>query len=207
MEKAIESVLSTGELPSRFEHRENFLVLDVRNTYEFEMVHLEWREYLHAIPVHYFEMLGFDGKDEMADSVIACIKQHLAYQLPGVKHIPRVREKRDTSKCIAGRLNSLGYPSANLKGGMKVWGKHYCTRTVVEDVDLAIHQVSRKVCGCLGYTVVSERKTLVIDPLRHIQPYLNLARSMRFNIERMIETCASRITSTADKKRFIRSNV
>jgi glyoxylase-like metal-dependent hydrolase (beta-lactamase superfamily II) len=82
----------------------------------------------------------------------------------------------------------LGYTSANLKGGMKAWGEHYATRALVEGPDLAIYQVSRPARGCLSYVVASAGKAIVIDPLRHLQPYLDLARGTGLTIEAVIDT-------------------
>jgi len=59
---------------------------------------------------------------------------------------------------------------------------------VVESPDLAIYQVSRPARGCLSYVVASARKAVVIDPLRHLQPYLDLAREQGLTIESVIDT-------------------
>ncbi len=96
--------------------------------------------------------------------------------------------KGDTSEYVAQGLDRLGYASANLKGAMKAWGEHYNTRAVVEAQDLGIYQVSRPARGCLSYLAASEGHAVVIDPLRHITPYLDLARSKGCNIERVIDT-------------------
>jgi glyoxylase-like metal-dependent hydrolase (beta-lactamase superfamily II) len=124
----------------------------------------------------------------MVDSVVACVEQHLAGQLPKDLMILSVCAKGDTSEYVAQGLDRLGYTSANLKGGMKAWGEHYATRAVVEAPALAIYQVSRTARGCVSYVVVSEGKALVIDPLRHLHPYLELARSKGFSIETVIDT-------------------
>jgi glyoxylase-like metal-dependent hydrolase (beta-lactamase superfamily II)/rhodanese-related sulfurtransferase len=188
MEKVVESVWTTSELLSSLERCEKFFVLDVRNRDEFERFRLEGRELLPAINFPYFEMLELGGRDEMVDSVVACVEQHLTGQLPLDMPILSVCAKGDTSEYVARGLDRLGYMSTNLKGGMKAWGEHYCTRAVVEDADLTIYQISRPARGCLSYVVVSEGKALVIDPLRHLQPYLDLAHSGRFNIESVIDT-------------------
>jgi glyoxylase-like metal-dependent hydrolase (beta-lactamase superfamily II) len=71
---------------------------------------------------------------------------------------------------------------------MKAWGEHYATRTVVEGPDLAIYQVSRPARGCLSYVVASAGKAIVIDALRHLHPYLDLARAKGLTIEAVIDT-------------------
>lgn len=187
MDKAVESAWATGDLFANIELRKKFFVLDVRNREEFERFRLEGSEPL-PINIPYFEMLELGGKDEMVDSVVACVEQHFAEQLPRDRPILSVCAKGDTSEYVAQGLARIGYTSANLKGGMKAWGEYYSTKAVVEDSDLAIYQISRPARGCLSYVVVSEGKSLVIDPLRHIQPYLDLSGTKSFDIETVIDT-------------------
>ncbi|MGH9447085.1 MAG: MBL fold metallo-hydrolase, partial [Terriglobia bacterium] len=187
-ERLNDEVWTAGGLLERLERRDKFFVLDVRNRSEFERFHLEGREPLPAINVPYFEMLELGGKDEMVDSVVAYVAQQLAGQLPKDVQILSVCAKGDTSEYVAQGVRRLGYASANLKGGMKAWGEHYATRALTEGPDLSIYQVSRPARGCLSYVVVSQGKSVVIDPLRHVHPYLDLARHKTFNIESVIDT-------------------
>jgi len=71
---------------------------------------------------------------------------------------------------------------------MKAWGEFYATRALAEGPDLAIYQVSRPARGCLSYVVASAGKAIVIDPLRHLHPYLDLARVRGLAIEAVIDT-------------------
>jgi glyoxylase-like metal-dependent hydrolase (beta-lactamase superfamily II)/rhodanese-related sulfurtransferase len=187
-ERPNSEVWSAGDLLERLERRANFFVLDVRNRDEFERFRLEGREPLPAVNVPYFEMLELGGKDEMLDSVVAYVEHDLADKLPRDLQILAVCAKGDTSEFVAQGLCRRGYASANLKGGMKAWGEHYATRALVEGPDLAIYQVSRPARGCLSYMVASAGKAVVIDPLRHLHPYLDLARGTGLTIEAVIDT-------------------
>jgi len=187
-ERLNDEVWTAEELLERLERRDKFFVLDVRNRDEFGRFRIEGREPLPAVNVPYFEMLELGGKDEMVDSVVAYIEQHLANQLPHALPILSACAKGDTSEYVSQGLRRLGYASANLKGGMKAWGLHYATRAVVETPTLAVYQVSRPARGCLSYVVASVGKAVVIDPLRHLYPYLDLARSKGLTIERVIDT-------------------
>jgi len=181
-------VWTAGDLLDRLERRDAFFVLDVRNRDEFERFRLEGRRPVPALNIPYFEMLEIGGKDEMVDSVVAYVEQDLTGALPSDLPILAVCAKGDTSEFVAQGLRRLGYRSANLKGGMRAWGEHYATRPLVESPDLAIYQVSRPARGCLSYVVASARKAIVIDPLRHLQPYLDLARGKGLTIEAVIDT-------------------
>jgi glyoxylase-like metal-dependent hydrolase (beta-lactamase superfamily II)/rhodanese-related sulfurtransferase len=187
-EKLTNEVWSPADLLERLERRDKFFVLDVRNRDEFGRVRLEGRSPLPAVNIPYFEMLELGGKDDMLDSVVTYIEQQLAGQLPSDLPILAVCAKGDTSGFVAEGLQRLGYANVNLKGGMKAWGEHYARRVLTEDSDLTIYQVSRPVRGCLSYVVASGGKAIVIDPLRHLAPYLDLAREMDLTIETVIDT-------------------
>jgi len=183
-----EEVWTAGDLLERMERRDDFFVLDVRNRDEFERQRLEGRSPLPTVNIPYFEMLELGGKDEMLDSVVAYVERDLADQLPSDLPILAVCAKGDTSEFVAQGLRRLGYASANLKGGMKAWGEHYATRALVEGPELAIYQVSRPARGCLSYVVASAGKAIVIDPLRHLHPYLDLACETGLTIKAVIDT-------------------
>ncbi len=48
--------------------------------------------------------------------------------------------------------------------------------------------MSRPARGCLSYVVASQRQAVVIDPLRHLHPYIDLARAKGLAIESVIDT-------------------
>jgi len=187
-ERLNNGVWSSADLLERLESRDTFFVLDVRNRDEFERVRLEGRSPVPAVNIPYYEMLELGGKDEMVDSVVACVERALADQLPRDLPILAVCAKGGTSEFVAQGLRRLGYASANLKGGMKAWGEHYATRALIEGPDLAIYQVSRPARGCLSYLVASAGRAIVIDPLRHLHPYLDLARGRGLTIEAVMDT-------------------
>ena len=187
-ERPNDEIWSPEDLLGRLERRDKFFVLDVRNRDEFERFRLEGRSPLPAVNVPYFEMLELGGKEEMLDSVIAYIERDLADQLPAGVKILSVCAKGDTSEYVAEALRRLSYPCANLQGGMKAWGNYYATRALTEEPDLAIYQVSRPARGCLSYMVASAGKAIVIDPLRHLHPYLDLAKRIGVTIEAVIDT-------------------
>ena len=187
-EALTDEVWSPADLLRRLERGDRFFVLDVRNRNDFARFRLEGRKPLPAVNIPYFEMLELGGQDEMLDSIVSCIEQQLAAQLPSDQPILAVCAKGDTSTFVAEGLRRLGYAHANLTGGMKAWGEHYATRVLLEDPDLTIWQVSRPARGCLSYVVASAGKAIVIDPLRHLDPYLKLAREAEFTIETIIDT-------------------
>jgi len=181
-------VWSAGELLERLQRRDPVFVLDVRNRDEFERTRIEGRGPVPTINLPYFEMLESGGKDEMLDSVVACVERDLSSQIPSDRPILAVCAKGDTSVLVAQGLCRMGYTSASLKGGMKGWAEYYATRPLFDDPALSLYQVSRPARGCLSYLVASAGKAIVIDPLRHLHPYLDLARAAGVTITSVIDT-------------------
>jgi glyoxylase-like metal-dependent hydrolase (beta-lactamase superfamily II)/rhodanese-related sulfurtransferase len=176
------------DLLERLQERAKFFVFDVRNRDEFDRFRLEGRGTLPTLNVPYFELIELGGRDDMVDSIVAGVEQTFAQQLPKDVPILAVCAKGETAKFVTQGLRRLGYASATLQGGMLGWGQHYATRPVVETADLAIYQVSRPARGCLSYVIASDGKAIVIDALRHLHPYLDLAREKGLKITAIIDT-------------------
>lgn len=178
---------TTGELLDQLRHQQKLFVLDVRNRDEFERFPLEGAG-LNTINLPYFEMLEAGGKDDMVESVAVCIERDLADQIPKNSPVLAVCAKGDTSEYVKQALQQLRYDAASLQGGMKAWGDYYEAQRVLDSADLSIFQIARPARGCLSYMVISEGKAVVIDPLRHLHPYLKLARDRKCSIVDVIDT-------------------
>src|SRR5579884_135728 len=96
-EALTDEVWSPADLLRRLERGDRFFVLDVRNRNDFARFRLEGRKPLPAVNIPYFEMLELGGQDEMLDSIVSCIEQQLAAQLPSDQPILAVCAKGDTS--------------------------------------------------------------------------------------------------------------
>jgi glyoxylase-like metal-dependent hydrolase (beta-lactamase superfamily II)/rhodanese-related sulfurtransferase len=175
------------DLFEHIQHRERLYVLDVRNREEFEKLKIEGPG-VHAINFPYFEMLESGGEDDMIDAVTACVRRDLSDQLPPTAPVLAVCAKGETAQFVNQGLQRLGYTSATLAGGMKAWGEHYERRRIHQSIDLQIYQISRPARGCLSYVLISGEHAIVIDPLRHVHPYLDLAREAKCRIEAVIDT-------------------
>lgn len=188
MQSIGEEVWTPGELLSRLERRDRFFVFDVRNRDEFGRFRLEGRVPLSSLNLPYFELLESGGKDDMVESIVACVERDLRDKLPSDSPILAVCAKGGTSEFVAQALRQIGYPCVNLERGMKGWGEYYSVRKVVKSGDLSIYQVSRPARGCLSYVVASNGHALVIDPLRHLEPYLDLASREQLKMDQVVDT-------------------
>jgi glyoxylase-like metal-dependent hydrolase (beta-lactamase superfamily II)/rhodanese-related sulfurtransferase len=186
-EPTTEITWTAGELLDQLRRRQKLFVLDVRNREEFERSPLEGAG-LSAINLPYFEILESGGKDDMVDSVVACVERDLADRLPQDSPILAVCAKGDTSEYVMQGLQRLGYDAGSLKGGMKAWGNHYESLAILDTAGLGIFQISRPARGCLSYMVMADSEAIVIDPLRHLHPYTELARARSCTITSVIDT-------------------
>jgi glyoxylase-like metal-dependent hydrolase (beta-lactamase superfamily II)/rhodanese-related sulfurtransferase len=188
MQSVGEEVWTPESLLTRLERHDKFFVFDVRNRDEFERFRLEGREPLPTLNLPYFELLESGGRDDMVEAIVACVERDLRDKLPTDQPILTVCAKGGTSEFVAQALRQMGYCCVNLEHGMKGWGEYYAVRAVVETGNLAVYQVSRAARGCLSYVIASEEHAVVIDPLRHLEPYLALAKQHGFRIGRVIDT-------------------
>lgn len=176
------------EQKEHLDRRADFFILDVRNRDEFSAWKIEGRETPPMLNVPYFEMLEQGGKEDFIESIIAYTRRELIGQLPKDQPILTVCAKGDTSAYVADGLRQLGYSAVNLRGGMRAWGNLYEVNPVIESRDLSVYQISRPARGCLSYIIVSDDQAAIIDPLRHIETYLDVARAKGFRIEEVIDT-------------------
>jgi glyoxylase-like metal-dependent hydrolase (beta-lactamase superfamily II)/rhodanese-related sulfurtransferase len=181
-------VWTASHLLQQLERNQKFFVLDVRSRDAFEQFHLEGRAPLPTVNMPYFELLEMGGKDDMLDSLVAGVEQGLVQQLPKDMLILSVCAKGQSSEYVAQALRRMGYDVVGLQGGTKAWSEYYAIHTIAEAADLAVYQVSRPARGCLSYVIAGEGKAIVIDPLRHLSPYLDLARDKGLTITAIIDT-------------------
>ena len=175
-------------LQDRLEAGEEFFVFDVRNEDEFESWKIEGRRRLETVNVPYYEMLEVDEFDDVVDSFRAFLAKSWAEKLPRDRPILAVCAKGDTSEFVAEALRRLDFEAFNLAGGTVAWGDHYAVRPVVETAELTVLQVSRPARGCLSHVVASDGSVVVIDPLRHVDRYLDLVRERGWQLDLVLDT-------------------
>lgn len=178
------------ELNERVERGDRFAILDVRNRDEFEAARIEGRSPIPTTNVPYFEMLEGAGDDEdLSQAVLQYARANLDGSLPKDTPLLTVCAKGGTSRLVAGALRELGYDVTNLSGGTAAWGDFYAKRTAATEA-ATITQFARSARGCLSYLVDCDGIAAVIDPGRHIEPYLDAAAERTASIRLVIDTHA-----------------
>ena len=179
---------TAAELNERLEKGEEFFVFDVRNEDEYEGWKIEGSEPLPMANVPYYEMLEVDEHDDVVDSFVDFLGRGWADKLPKDKPVLAVCAKGDTSEFVAQAMQRMGFEAYNLEGGTKAWGDFYYVRALEESDERSVYQVARPARGCLSYVVASEGQAVVIDPLRHINHYEELAEAKGFKIVLILDT-------------------
>ncbi|MGH9204876.1 MAG: MBL fold metallo-hydrolase, partial [Vicinamibacterales bacterium] len=178
------------DLNDRVERGDRFFILDVRNRDEFERSRIEGRVPIPTTNVPYFEMLESAGDDDDLEAAVArYVEASLSAELPKGTPLLTVCAKGGTSRLVAGALRHLGYDVSNLAGGAAAWGDFYEARSVVTG-NVNIAQIARTARGCLSYLIDSGGSAALIDPGRHVDEYLALAKRHNVNINLVIDTHA-----------------
>lgn len=167
--------IEVSTLARKIIHKEPLFLLDVRN----EQAFTDWKiegESVEILNAPYMELL------ESVDSVIE--------QLPRDKQVIVICAKEGSSIFIGEMLIQAGVKNVSyVKGGMRAWSQHI-EPLFVGDLSTGgeIYQFVRMGKGCLSYMIISKGEALVIDPIRHIQPYHLFAEKKDATITHIIDT-------------------
>jgi glyoxylase-like metal-dependent hydrolase (beta-lactamase superfamily II)/rhodanese-related sulfurtransferase len=186
----MDTQLTPAELKRRLDRGEPLFLLDVRPAKEFARWRIEASPSLAALNVPYTRIVAEAEDDDLARAAASYAKAHLERELPRDRLVVAVCAKGHTSAFVAEGLRARGYSAASLTGGMAAWASLYDVRAVADERDLGILQVIRPARGCLGYVVSSKGEAIVIDPLRHVERYLEIAAERKLRIVRVLDTHA-----------------
>ncbi|MFC7060275.1 MBL fold metallo-hydrolase [Halobacillus seohaensis] len=168
--------ITTSEVAKRVVNHEETLILDVRNTDEFDDWKIEGGK-VEVINEPYFNLL--EGIDPVAD------------KLDKNQEVIVVCAKGGSSQMVAELLEEEGGFTKvfNLEGGMKAWSEHL---EPVKIGDLSdggsIHQFVRLGKGCLSYLIESNGEVAIVDTNRMIDIYEDFAKDKDVQIKYLIDT-------------------
>lgn len=179
--------ITPAELKRLLDANEKLFIVDVRNREEFKTWRVEGREPIPAVNVPYVEVIEEMESDDVADGFAQYARQRWTEILPKDALILVVCAKGGTSIFAAEGLARLGYNAASLEGGMGAWGDFYDLKPVVQG-DLAIYQVIRPARGCLSYVLARNGEAVIVDPLRHLDPYLSFLSDQKLSLVAVLDT-------------------
>ncbi len=165
-------------------------VLDVRAGDEFEAWQIEGRGDLQTVNIPYYEMLEVAEHADLVDTFQEFLSRGPAESFPKDAPVLVACAKGDTSEFVAEALRRLDFDAASLEGGTRAWGNYYHVETISESAERTVLQILRPARGCLSYVISSGGKAAVIDPLRHVEHYLEIARERGWTYELILDTHA-----------------
>ncbi len=152
----------------------DMVVLDVRNETDFQRWRVEGRADLPVINIPYYAFL----EDEEASVA----------QTPLDRPIYVVCAKEGSAQFVADVLHTHGRQVAYLAGGIVSWGRFYDFRDVINEPFGRIVQIARPARGDLSFLIISQGQAAVIDPLRHIEHYLDVLQMAGAHLTHILDT-------------------
>jgi glyoxylase-like metal-dependent hydrolase (beta-lactamase superfamily II)/rhodanese-related sulfurtransferase len=169
--------ITAAELYARISQPNDIFLLDVRNDEEFT----NWRIESRYTPTTLHLFYGNFLEDEEGS----------VQKVPRDRKIVVVCAKGGASDYVAEILRTnYSLDAANLDGGMIAWGNYYATHPVVSTDAYQIFQFDRVARGCLSYVLVSQGQAAVIDPVRHINQYVQLLAEEDASLVLVLDTHA-----------------
>lgn len=168
--------ITTSELAKKVVNHEETLILDVRNTVEFDNWKIEGGK-VEVINEPYFNLL--DGIEPVAGKINKD------------SEVIVVCAKGGSSQMVAELLEEEGgfTNTFNLEGGMKAWSEHLEPVKIGDLTDGgSIYQFVRLGKGCLSYLIESNGEAAIVDTNRMIDIYQDFAKDKDIKIKHLIDT-------------------
>jgi glyoxylase-like metal-dependent hydrolase (beta-lactamase superfamily II)/rhodanese-related sulfurtransferase len=166
--------MTVQQMTEKVLNKESLFILDVRNESDFRDWKIEGENFAY-LNVPYFELV--DGVDSIVD------------RLPKDQDIVVVCAKGGSAAFVAEQLAEAGFDNVyTLAGGMQAWSEYLHQAKVYEDDQLKIYQFIRVGKGCLSYMVLSGDEALVVDPLRFIDVYEQVAQQEGVKITHIVDS-------------------
>ena len=155
-------------------------ILDVRNEDDFDRWRVEGRANMNILNLPYFEFV----EDEEAS--LDMLAKHVSTE----EEILVVCAKEGSAQYVAEILRDAGYSVSYLKEGITSWGDLYDVRDVVDGEYGRIIQIARPARGDLSFVLISGGQAAIVDPLRHIDFYLNSINEAGATLTHIFDTHA-----------------
>lgn len=166
---------SARELFDWLINREDMVVVDVRNTTEFEKFKIEAPYPFTMLNIPYFDFM------EIEEECIA--------RLSAGKKIRIVCAKENSAKYVAELVHKHGFDDVGyLQEGINSWGNLLVPKMIADRDGYVLYQFIRPGKGSCSYGLVADSKMMLFDPSRNVDFYLDFAKQNNCVIARTFET-------------------
>ncbi|RTZ95162.1 MAG: MBL fold metallo-hydrolase [Deltaproteobacteria bacterium] len=163
------------ELLGALVNREDFILLDVRNSKDYDRFKIEG-----PYPIDMLNIVYYDFQ-ELEDECVPLV--------PEGRKIRIVCAKESSAKYVAGVLSDCGYNDvAYLEGGIRTWGNLLSPVKAGTGPNYEVYQFRRPGKASLSYVLESGREMFVFDPSKNVAFYQQFAKDHGCTITRTFET-------------------
>jgi glyoxylase-like metal-dependent hydrolase (beta-lactamase superfamily II)/rhodanese-related sulfurtransferase len=157
----------------------------------------ELRQGRHLVVIDTRDAAAFAGwqLDPGASALINIPEDEFTRDVAGaIGRIPRCAPLRvvcaagNSSRRVAGLLDSHGVGSFSVRGGMIAWSRVVQHDEIALSGPIRVVQFRREARGCLSYLVFVGDEGLVVDPGPDVEPYLAEAKDRGLHITRVFDT-------------------
>lgn len=154
--------------------RADMVVVDVRNSKDFNRFHVESPYPFSLVNISYYEFM------ENEDEAVARIP-------PGVP-VRIVCAKEGSARYVTEILDRRGFEVAYLEGGIATWGNLLVPRQVHRTDGYTLYQFIRPGKASCSYGLISGQEMMLFDPSRNIDFYLDFATQQGCVVTKTFET-------------------
>lgn len=166
VKKDAQAAITPEELSEKLEHKEEVVLVDVRQPEEFSEFRLEG-----SINIQLSELFKAD----------------IVTKIPKDKQVVTICPHGNRSMVAAFALARNGIEALSLMGGLARWNQILKPHTVKRE-ETTIIRVEKIGKGCLSYIVGSGGEAVVIDPVYPAEKYLEFAGDARLKITKVMDT-------------------
>ncbi len=164
--RELQELLGSGEKP---------LLIDVRDTGDFENWHINGSRNLPA-----FRILAAGRVNEFLDRLGG---------LPEDRPIVAVCYTGYTSGIAAEALRRRGFDAVNLEGGINEWSLAWNSAQIDTDIDGGrMIQLRRIGKGCLSYLLIADDRAVLVDPSLSTETYREIMEAEDVRLDYILET-------------------
>ena len=163
-----------GELFHWLATRADMVVVDVRNSKDFNRFHVESPYPFSLVNISYYEFM------ENEDEAVARIPRGVPVRI--------VCAKEGSARYVTEILDRRGIEVAYLEGGITTWGNLLVPRQVHRTDGYALYQFIRPGKASCSYGLISGQEMMLFDPSRNIDFYLDFATQQGCVVTKTFET-------------------
>lgn len=166
---------SAMDLYTWLTNRQDFILLDVRNSENFKSFQVESPYKFDMLNITYFDFMEIEDE---------CVEQ-----IPKGKPVRVVCASEGSAKFVAEIFENHGFDDVGyLEGGIKSWGNLLVPVLLNPGEHYELYQFIRPGKASCSYGVVSEGEMMVFDPSRNISFYQEFAKEKGYTLIRTCET-------------------